>query len=124
MAAATITIRIRWCAAATASCPSISTCPAARRRRKRCFTACCCCRRKSGAQEPSNAKGFAMDDGRLDPLGQTIVSALAGAATGHTVAFGQLTVAVQAGRIVDVVTFLRDDPGCLFVKFTDITAVD
>jgi len=31
-----------------------------------------------------------MDD-RLDALGQTIVSALAGAASGHTVAFGQLT---------------------------------
>ena len=65
-----------------------------------------------------------MDDGRLDALGQTIVSALAGAATGHSFAFNQLTVTVQAGKIVDVVTFLRDDPGCRFVNFTDITAVD
>jgi len=64
-----------------------------------------------------------MDD-RLDALGQTIVSALVGAATGHTVAFGQLTVAVDASRIVDVVKFLRDDPGCRFVSFIDVTAVD
>ncbi len=33
-----------------------------------------------------------MDDGKLDALGQTIVSALPGAASGHSVAFNQLTV--------------------------------
>src|ERR1700716_2193469 len=64
-----------------------------------------------------------MDD-RLDALGQTIVSALAGAASGHTVAFGQLTVAIDASKIVDVVKFLHDDPGCRFVSFIDVTAVD
>jgi len=31
---------------------------------------------------------------------------------------------VQAEKIVDVVTFLRDDPGCRFVSFIDVTAVD
>src|SRR6202047_5124934 len=124
MAAATITIPTRWCAAATASCPSTSTCPVARRRRQRCSTAYCCCRRKAGAPEPSNAKGFRMDDGRLDALGQTIVSALPGAATEHIVAFNQLTVAVHADKIVDVVRFLRDDLGCRFVSFIDVTAVD
>ena len=51
-----------------------------------------------------------MDDGKLDALGQTIVSALAGAASAHAVAFNQLTVTVDATRIVDVVKFLRDDP--------------
>ena len=65
-----------------------------------------------------------MDDGRLDALGQTIVGALAGAASGHTIAFGQLAVNVQADRIVDVVKFLRDDPGCRFVSLIDVTAVD
>ena len=34
-----------------------------------------------------------MDDGRLDALGQTIVSALPGAAIDHKVVFNQLTVA-------------------------------
>ncbi|MGY3589132.1 NADH-quinone oxidoreductase subunit C [Bradyrhizobium sp. USDA 4341] len=65
-----------------------------------------------------------MDDGKLDALGQTIVSGLPGAATAHSVAFNQLTIDVEIGRIVDVVTFLRDDPNCRFVNFTDATAVD
>jgi NADH-quinone oxidoreductase subunit C len=65
-----------------------------------------------------------MDDGRLDALGQRIVSALPGAASGHSVAFDQLTVAVAADKIVEVVRFLRDDPGCRFVNLTDVTAVD
>ena len=65
-----------------------------------------------------------MDDGRLEALGQTIVSALPGAALEHVVAFNQLTVAVEASRIVEVAKFLRDDPNCRFVNITDITAVD
>ncbi|WP_445487661.1 NADH-quinone oxidoreductase subunit C [Rhodopseudomonas sp. RCAM05734] len=65
-----------------------------------------------------------MDDGTLNTLGQTIVSALPGAVTGASVAFGDLTLAVEAARIVDVVRFLRDDPGCRFVNFIDVTAVD
>lgn len=65
-----------------------------------------------------------MDDNRLDTLGQTIVSALPGAATGYTVAFNQLTIFVEAARIVDVARFLRDDPGCRFVNIVDVTAVD
>src|SRR6201996_5381899 len=65
-----------------------------------------------------------MDDGRLDALGQTIVGALPGAALEHAVAFNQLTVTVKAQKIVEVATYLRDDPGCRFVNITDITAVD
>jgi len=65
-----------------------------------------------------------MDDGRLDALGQTIVSALPGAASAHSVAFNELTITIDAGKIVDVVKFLRDDPSCRFVNITDVTAVD
>jgi NADH-quinone oxidoreductase subunit C len=65
-----------------------------------------------------------MDDGKLDALGQAIVTALPGSVLGHVVAFNQLTVAVKAERIVDVVSYLRDDPGCRFVNITDITAID
>src|SRR5882757_3465322 len=65
-----------------------------------------------------------MDDGKLDALGQTIVGALPGAAIGHSVAFNQLNVTVEAAKIVDVVKYLRDDPGCRFVSIIDITAVD
>jgi NADH-quinone oxidoreductase subunit C len=65
-----------------------------------------------------------MDDAKLDALGQTIVSALPGAATGHSVAFNQLTVDVEVSKIVEVVKYLRDDPNCRFINFTDITAAD
>ena len=65
-----------------------------------------------------------MDDGKLDALGQTIVGALPGAATGHSLAFNQLTVTVDSNRIVEVVKYLRDDPACRFVSFIDATAVD
>jgi NADH-quinone oxidoreductase subunit C len=60
----------------------------------------------------------------LSSLGEKIVAGLGGAATGHSVAFDQLTVTVQADKIVEVVTYLRDDPACRFISFTDITAVD
>lgn len=60
----------------------------------------------------------------LSGLGQTIKAALPGAVTGATVAFGDLTLTVEASKIVDVVRFLRDDPGCRFVSFVDVTAVD
>jgi NADH-quinone oxidoreductase subunit C len=65
-----------------------------------------------------------MEDGRLDALGQMIVGALPGAALDHAVAFNQLTIGVEASKIVEIVTYLRDHPDCRFVSFTDITAVD
>jgi NADH-quinone oxidoreductase subunit C len=65
-----------------------------------------------------------MNDTALDTLGQTIAGALAGAVTGHAVAFGELTLNVEAARIVEIATFLRDDPGCRFISFIDVTAVD
>jgi NADH-quinone oxidoreductase subunit C len=63
-------------------------------------------------------------DATLDTLGQTIAAALKGAVSGHTIAFGELTLHANAADIVMVATFLRDDPGCKFVNFVDVTAVD
>ncbi len=40
------------------------------------------------------------------------------------IAFGELTLTCEASDIIDVLTFLRDDPDCRFVSFTDITAAD
>jgi len=60
----------------------------------------------------------------LNVLGEAIVNALPGAVTGHAVAYGELTIAVQAADIVKVVTFLRDDPRCQFWNIVDVTAVD
>ncbi len=39
-------------------------------------------------------------------------------------AFGELTLHCEAGAILEALTFLRDDPDCQFVCFTDITAAD
>src|SRR4029450_1120934 len=65
-----------------------------------------------------------MDDGKLDALGQTIVSALGGAGSAQAVAFNQLPVTVDAMKIVEVMKHLRDDPALRFVNITDVTAVD
>jgi NADH-quinone oxidoreductase subunit C len=64
-----------------------------------------------------------MDD-TLRELGDAIVAALAGAVSGFTVTFGQLTLDARADDIVKVTTFLRDDPRCQFISFIDVTAVD
>jgi NADH-quinone oxidoreductase subunit C len=40
------------------------------------------------------------------------------------IAFGELTLTCEASDIIDLLTFLRDDPDCRFVSFTDITAAD
>jgi NADH-quinone oxidoreductase subunit C len=60
----------------------------------------------------------------LNTLGEAIVAALPGSVTGHAIAFGELTLTAQAADIVEIVTFLRDDPRCQFISFIDITAVD
>jgi NADH-quinone oxidoreductase subunit C len=65
-----------------------------------------------------------MDDARLEALGQLITGALPGAALSHDVSFNQLTVSVDLAKIVEVASFLKSDPRCRFVSFTDITAVD
>ena len=60
----------------------------------------------------------------LEALGDHIASSLGEAVTGKVVAYNELTVVVRGEDIVRVVTFLRDDPECLFVSFIDICGVD
>ena len=60
----------------------------------------------------------------LNVLGETIASALPGAVTGRSLAYGELTMTAEAAEIVKVVAFLRDDPRCQFISFIDVTAVD
>ena len=64
-----------------------------------------------------------MDD-TLKTLGDQIAAALPGSVTGVKLAFGELTLEAQAAKIVEVLTYLRDDPNCLFVNFIDICGVD
>ena len=63
-------------------------------------------------------------DERLHELGAAIVRALPSAVGDYGVSFGELTIQARAVAIVNVVTFLRDDPACQFVCLIDITAVD
>ena len=60
----------------------------------------------------------------LNTLGEKIVAGLASSAIGHSIAFDQLTVAVQAEKIVEIVKYLRDEPSLRFINITDVTAVD
>ncbi|HTV34515.1 MAG TPA: NADH-quinone oxidoreductase subunit C [Methylocella sp.] len=64
-----------------------------------------------------------MDDG-LKQLGEAIVAARPGAIRTVSTAYGELTLTVEAERWIDTITYLRDDPGTLFVCFIDLTAVD
>ena len=41
-----------------------------------------------------------------------------------TVAFGELTIGTEAGTIVELLTFLRDDPELQFISFIDLCGVD
>ena len=63
-------------------------------------------------------------DGALQDLGTAIAAALPGAIRASTVAFGELTLDVEAARLIETVHHLRDDPRCQFVSFIDLTAVD
>ncbi len=60
----------------------------------------------------------------LQDLGAHIAEKLGAAITGTKLAFGELTIEANAAGIVAVLTFLRDDPECGFVCFTDICGAD
>src|SRR4051794_20455148 len=60
----------------------------------------------------------------LKQIGEHVRSALPGAVTNVSIAYGELTVAAEAARILDVLTFLRDDPACRFVSFIDVCGAD
>jgi NADH-quinone oxidoreductase subunit C len=58
----------------------------------------------------------------LEQLAEHIKGAFADAKT--SLAFGELTIALDAGGIVSFVTYLRDDPECQFTTMIDICGVD
>ncbi|RUT32702.1 NADH-quinone oxidoreductase subunit C [Arsenicitalea aurantiaca] len=60
----------------------------------------------------------------LEALGETIVAALGDRLIEHRHAYGELTLVVERDAIIEVLTWLRDDPACLFVNLTDICGVD
>src|SRR5262249_31718577 len=109
-------------AAAIASCRSTSTCRAARRRPRRCSTASCSCRRRSAA--PARSCAEAVMDDKLNDLATHIAASARDAGVGSTVRLGELTLQTTAAKLVSLLTFLRDDPKCLFRQLVDICGAD
>ncbi len=64
----------------------------------------------------------ASDD--LATLGEKIVAGSAGALSGCSVAFGELSLMSSAGRIVEALTYLRDSPELRLHQLIDIAGVD
>ena len=60
----------------------------------------------------------------LDTLGETIRATLGTFGVTSKVSFDELTLHVPRERIVEVITHLRDDPGCQFAILIDICGVD
>ena len=60
----------------------------------------------------------------LKALGAHVAASLPGAVLDQSLAYGELTLMLDMDRLVETVTFLRDDPQCLFLCFIDSTAVD
>ena len=63
----------------------------------------------------------------VDPLvalGEHVAASLGDSVLGFEVAFGDLTVTVARDSIVNVATFLRDDPKCRFISFVDVCGAD
>jgi NADH-quinone oxidoreductase subunit C len=60
----------------------------------------------------------------LEELGDTIAAALPGVVQARAIAKGELCLHVARARIVEALTFLRDDPRCLFKILVDLCGVD
>jgi NADH-quinone oxidoreductase subunit C len=60
----------------------------------------------------------------LQELGDHVAASLGPAVLDRQIAYGELTVLVAAEDLVRVLTFLRDDPRCLFVSLMDLCGAD
>ena len=65
-----------------------------------------------------------MNEEALKDLAAYVTEKLDGQITDATVAYGELTLEAEAGDIVNVLTFLRDDVQCQFVSFIDVCGAD
>jgi len=60
----------------------------------------------------------------LVALGEHITAALGESILGFEHAFGDLTISARRESIVEIVTFLRNDPKCRFIAFVDVCGAD
>ncbi len=60
----------------------------------------------------------------MHPIAEKLQQVFPDDLLGSKEAFGELTVVVKPDRIVEMLTFLRDDPETAFNQLSDVTAVD
>jgi NADH-quinone oxidoreductase subunit C len=65
-----------------------------------------------------------VSDSDLTTLGEIIVAGAGGNVSGFTVAMGELTVDAPVAKILETLTFLRDDPGLKFQQLIDVCGAD
>ena len=60
----------------------------------------------------------------IEEFSAALSGKLGGRIRGQAIAYGELTITVEAADIVAVLTLLRDDPDCRFVSFIDLSGAD
>ena len=65
-----------------------------------------------------------MADEALHEIGDHIARSSKGGVLGFNVAYGELNIDAEAGRIEAVMKFLRDDKKCQFINIIDVCGVD
>ena len=74
--------------------------------------------------EQTEAAAAVAPPGPLEILAGHVAAALGGAITGSAIRGGDLTLVTGPGDLIRVLTFLRDDPKCLFAQLVDLCGVD
>jgi NADH-quinone oxidoreductase subunit C len=60
----------------------------------------------------------------LGPIAARVAALLGSRMLDQQIAYGELTISVEAGAIVEVITILRDDTELQFISFIDLAGVD
>ena len=63
-------------------------------------------------------------DEALESIGAKAAAALPGAIAARSLAFGELTLTVDAAHVIEALKFLRDDPAAQFISIIDISGAD
>jgi len=63
-------------------------------------------------------------DEALQSIGAKAAAALPGAIAARSLAFGELTLTVDAAHVIEALKFLRDDPAAQFISIIDISGAD
>ena len=76
------------------------------------------------SEQTEAAAAPAAQPGPLEILSGHVAAALGGAIADSSIRGGDLTLVTGPGDLIRVLTFLRDDPKCLFAQLVDLCGVD